>query len=527
MANAPLDAFGARKAQAQQAVNVALADAKTMLGKNEVPNRSELQQYLQDGGEDLDPHKLAWCAAFVSASLQKAGLPVPTQVVKGSAFGPGAYAPNYLTYGSAVNPKNVQAGDILVANNGTHVGFAEGPIRQGPNGPEAQLLAGNERDPSGQYAPGSYTSPTGAVANRSQVGMVGERWVPLSQYSARRYEPPDDGSQPAAAPSQGTAPATQSSGLNLGNLSAAIKQQESNGDYTAVNRSSGALGAYQIMPYHLPEWGKAAGYEGITAAQFLANPKAQDDIANAQLKNYANQYGNARDVASVWYGGPKAVGNPNIPGGKGYPTTGAYASQVLDKYNALGGGTATATPSTAPAPPGTTLTSVGGGDVSKLPGFGTAAASKSFTEGLEKLAPGLAGGGGAGGQGGQDQQPQPSPILQAPPPRNVAPPLAPAMEAQLTGYMPKPYGQTLNSFATPLEWGSTPPGASPYAPGLAAGANPLSVQPPATQQGAGTQMAATSPIGTSLSSLDPEAYQQRLAMLYGTTGGQGGYGGGY
>jgi hypothetical protein len=93
--------------------------------------------------------------------------------------------------------------------------------------------------------------------------------------------------------------------------------------------------------------------------------------------------------------------------------------------------------------------------------------------------------------------------------------------------MPKPYGQTLNSFATPLEWGAAPPGASPYAPGLAAGANPLSVQPPPNQQGAGTQMAATQPIGTSLTSLDPQAYQDRLALLYGTSSGLSPYGGGY
>jgi hypothetical protein len=204
----------------------------------------------------------------------------------------------------------------------------------------------------------------------------------------------------------------------------------------------------------------------------------------------------------------------------------AQRSQYLDPVGkALAGGApSTAAASTAPAPIGTTLTSVGGGDASKLPGFGTAAASKSFTEGLEKLAPGITG--GAGGQGGQGQQPQPSPIIPPPSARNVAPPLAPAMEAQLTGYVPKPYGQTLNSFATPLEWGSAPPGASPYAPGLAAGANPLQVQPPPNQQGAGTQ---TSPIGTSLTSLqnmDPDLYQQRLAMLYGTSSGSSPYGGG-
>ena len=201
----PLAALGAAEPQAANVIGNALASARTMLGKNEVPDRSEIISYLHNGGQDLDPHKVAWCAAFVSATLQKAGLPVPTQVVKGSAFGPGAYAPNYLTYGNAVDdPKAVQAGDIVVAKNGSHVGFAEGPVRMGPNGPEVQLLAGNEKDTSGQYAPGSYTSPTGETAGRSQVGMVGERWVPLSQYSIRRYQPPA-----AAANAQTPAPAGQ------------------------------------------------------------------------------------------------------------------------------------------------------------------------------------------------------------------------------------------------------------------------------------------------------------------------------
>ena len=185
-----------------------------------------------------------------------------------------------------------------------------------------------------------------------------------------------------------------------------------------------------------------------------------------------------------------------------------------------------ATASTAPAPIGTTLTSVGGGDASKLPGFGTAAASKSFTEGLEKVFPGLAG--GAGGQSAGEPNIQPSPIIPPPPARNVSQFLqagAPQQISQaLTGYTPKPYGQTLNSFATPLEWGSAPPGASPYAPSSAAGPNPLSVQPPPNQQGAGTQMAATQPIGISLNSLDPMAMQQRMALLYGTGAG-GAYGG--
>jgi N-acetylmuramoyl-L-alanine amidase len=211
-ATPPLTALGNDKPAGQQAVTAALANAKSMLGKNEVPDHDELMQYLHDGGQDLDPHKLAWCAAFVSASLQKAGLPVPTQVVKDSAFGGGALAGNYKTYGSAVDPTAIQAGDILVANDGSHVGFAEGPVRQGPNGPEVQMIAGNEKDTSGQYAPGSYTNPaTGAVANRAQVGMVGERWVPVSQYTARRYEPAEQTGQQQQAPPVASAAAPASS----------------------------------------------------------------------------------------------------------------------------------------------------------------------------------------------------------------------------------------------------------------------------------------------------------------------------
>ena len=179
-----------------------------MLGKNEVPDHDEIVKYLHDGGQDLDPHKLAWCASFVSATLQKAGLPVPTQVAKGSLVGGGANARNYLTYGSAVdNPQGIQAGDILVAKNGSHVGFAEGPMREGINGPEVQLLAGNEGDNTGRYRPGSYTNPeTGAVANRAQVGMVGERWVPVSDYVVRRAANPADAPAPAAQPVSATAP---------------------------------------------------------------------------------------------------------------------------------------------------------------------------------------------------------------------------------------------------------------------------------------------------------------------------------
>ena len=189
------------------AVGRALADAHALLGKNEVPDHAALMDYLKTGGQNLDPHQSAWCAAFVSASLAREGLPVPNKVVADSQFAGGANARDYLNYGAGVtDPNAIQAGDILVAKDGTHVGFAEGPVRQGANGPEVQILAGNEKDTSGQYTPGSWTNPqTGQVANRAQVGMVAERWAPVSDFVVRRAPAADGG---AAAPAVAAAPAT-------------------------------------------------------------------------------------------------------------------------------------------------------------------------------------------------------------------------------------------------------------------------------------------------------------------------------
>jgi N-acetylmuramoyl-L-alanine amidase len=191
------------------AISRAVADAHALLGKNEVPDHDMLADYLKTGGQNLDPHQSAWCAAFVSASLQREGLPVPDKIVADSQFAGGANARDYLNYGQGVtDPGSIQAGDILVAKDGSHVGFAEGPVRQGANGPEVQILAGNEKDTSGQYTPGSWTNPrTGQVAGRAQVGMVGERWAPVSDFVVRRAPDAD-----AAGPASSAAPAAAASG---------------------------------------------------------------------------------------------------------------------------------------------------------------------------------------------------------------------------------------------------------------------------------------------------------------------------
>jgi hypothetical protein len=104
-----------------------------------------------------------------------------------------------------------------MANDRSHVGMAEGSARMGPNGLEVLMIAGNERD--SRFAPGP---------GRSQAGMVGERWVPLSEFTVRRAREVAAAEAvgktlelPTATPSQG--------GGYVGN--AALKRRGRNGGH--------------------------------------------------------------------------------------------------------------------------------------------------------------------------------------------------------------------------------------------------------------------------------------------------------
>jgi hypothetical protein len=268
------------------AISRAVADAHALLGKNEVPDHDMLADYLKTGGQNLDPHQSAWCAAFVSASLKREGLPVPGKIVADSQFVGGANARDYLTYGQGVtDPNAVQAGDILVAKDGSHVGFAEGPVRQGANGPEVQILAGNEADRSGKYQPGSWTNPqTGQTASRSQVGQVGERWAPLADFTVRRA--------PAGAADTGPASSTAPAAAATGVMPASQAQPAS---ATAPGSSGGN--------FAVPPAGASAGFPGSDKVS-LVEGMTTGTSHNPQITtaaNWGNLFGGkaATPVASV------------------------------------------------------------------------------------------------------------------------------------------------------------------------------------------------------------------------------------
>lgn len=116
----------------------------------------------------------------------------------------------------------------------------------------------------------------------------------------------------------------------LAALMHAIGQQESGGRYHITN-PIGYKGKYQIAPGNIEGkggWDVEALGRNVTYQQYARSPRIQERIARHKMKQYIRQYG-LRGAAQAWYGGPGAVGNNNISGGSGYPSTGGYADSIM------------------------------------------------------------------------------------------------------------------------------------------------------------------------------------------------------
>jgi hypothetical protein len=324
--------------------------------------------------------------------------------------------------------------------------------------------------------------------------MVGESWVPLSQYSARRYQPTDadSSSSSSATTAPGTtintttnataaatpsgAPANQDI---LGRLKSNISGIESGGDYNILGKTlkngDYAIGKYQVMASNVPDWTKAALGQSMTPAQFRANPQAQEKVADYQLGNYLNQYGPA-GAASMWFSG-----SPNIHSsakdvlGTSVPSYIARATQGITDFTPGPGRTPTGAAPAVAATPGTSITStaVPADTTGVLPGFGSKEASDKFTSGLEQINKGMGGGDPSqGGQGGQEQQPPQMPPMPQTPfgGRNVGPLGGPMVGAATVDprLAAGNYGTLLNSVANmqpgPVNPTAAAPGAQPGAP---------------------------------------------------------------
>lgn len=134
--------------------------------------------------------------------------------------------------------------------------------------------------------------------------------------------------KPTPLPTYSNQPrATATPKVNVNQFLDALGKQESGGNYAARNKTSGAIGKYQIMPNNWSGWAQEAGL----APNAATTPANQDRVAQFQINKLYNKYGNWGDVASVWYSGqPQARANLNKSQGA-YPTIKTYVNSVLGR----------------------------------------------------------------------------------------------------------------------------------------------------------------------------------------------------
>jgi predicted chitinase len=142
-------------------------DLSTIMGKDDLYNKPEIQEYLRTGGVNMDPHQAAWCAAAVNASLAKEGIKGPTDA-KGN---PSLWVPDFKNWGESVKPEDVKKGDVLEYKDGSHIGLYTGRKKNG----QLEMIAGNE-----------YAGKDGAGPGRTQVGKVGTHYMSADELNIRR-----------------------------------------------------------------------------------------------------------------------------------------------------------------------------------------------------------------------------------------------------------------------------------------------------------------------------------------------------
>jgi hypothetical protein len=130
---------------------------------------------------------------------------------------------------------------------------------------------------------------------------------------------------------------------NAAKLRRAIINQESGGNYGAVNPDSGALGIGQVMPENVGPWTKKYLGKALTPRQFLANKSAQDAVINGRFNDMLNDQQSAgykgevaiRRAAAVWYSGQGRLWNDNSPqtyNGRSYPSVAEYTRKIWRMY---------------------------------------------------------------------------------------------------------------------------------------------------------------------------------------------------
>lgn len=114
---------------------------------------------------------------------------------------------------------------------------------------------------------------------------------------------------------------------------AAIGHVESSGNYRAVGPTTRdgnrAYGKYQVMDFNIGPWTRQALGRTLTPAAFLADSAAQDTTVRVELQRLLARWGNAADVAAVWFSGRPLQQSANDRDITGTTVT-EYVGRVLE-----------------------------------------------------------------------------------------------------------------------------------------------------------------------------------------------------
>ncbi len=163
--------------------------AQGFVGQREGRSNAMLNDFLNNGGQNLTSDQFAWCARFVRQAAAKAGV---------DASGATDGARSFLNVGSPVS--DPVEGDVAVFSRGApgsglgHVGFYAG---QGSTPGTVRILAGNQGD-------------SVAYADYPSSRLLGFR---------RLGQPGDGGAQMASAPQSPASGQIQGNGAVFGRLS--------------------------------------------------------------------------------------------------------------------------------------------------------------------------------------------------------------------------------------------------------------------------------------------------------------------
>lgn len=177
-----------------------------------------------------------------------------------------------------------------------------------------------------------------AIFNR--LGQIGQSGSYTPQMKLPKPKPqtalqPFAGLGSVSGTNQGVTAGIGGVSPDLGRLLNAIRGKESGGRYGAVNKDSGALGAYQILWSNLAanngaDWDRQALGRDVSRSEFLSSPQIQDAIARYKLGQYLKKWGMA-GAAATWYGGDWGRKNmySKVPQ-NGYPSMYDYVMAILN-----------------------------------------------------------------------------------------------------------------------------------------------------------------------------------------------------